>query len=266
MAPSCVVEAGDCPVVSPSDLAAIPSRPIALYCAVIGMLMVPMAPSWLSPTEVVEQLLAASAKRPSDSEHALIGTSAFRSGDFWFVVLVPLSAFWPGSRVLPISLASNVMGMDNDSGSAVRADSGLPGVVDDLAAGVDVVVGAGTGAGVGAGVVAAFGTVAFGTVVVVVAFGAVVVVTESFDVVDDGMTLVVAAPAGPRPTSTLAAASTRPPVSTAIEERGFRLKVLLHSVYGLHRPALSPRLWVYIPTGGNSETAVVSRSKSKEPR
>jgi hypothetical protein len=39
--------------------------------------------------------------------------------------------------------------------------------------------------------------------------------------------VVVAAPTGDRPVNTLAATMTRPPATTAIEERGFRLKVLL---------------------------------------
>jgi hypothetical protein len=124
------------------------------------------------------------------------------------------------------------MGMDNDSGSALSGASGFPGVAA-LAAGVDVVAGAGVAAGAGGGVAA------FGAVVVVV-FGTVVVV--AFDV-DDGMRPDVAAPAGTKLASTLAAARTRPPVSTAIRERGFRLKmVLLLLCRGYTRPALSPRL------------------------
>src|ERR1700722_7754102 len=145
---------------------------MALYCALIGMLIVPMAPSWLRPTEVVEQLLSAPARRPTDSEHALIGTLALRSGDFWFVVLVPLSELSPGRNVLPISLGNNEIGMDSDSGSALSGASWLPGVAA-LAAGVDVVAGAGAGVAAGTVVVVAFGAVVvvvFGTVVVVVAF------------------------------------------------------------------------------------------------
>jgi hypothetical protein len=137
--------------------------------------------------------------------------------------------------MLPISFANSEIGMDNDSGNALNGASGLPGVAG-LAAGVDVVVGAGVGAGAG--------VAALGAVVVVVAFGTVVVVVESFDVDEEGITLDVAAPAGPRPASTLAAARTRPPVSTAIEVRGFRLKmVLLLLCMGYTGPALSPQRW-----------------------
>jgi hypothetical protein len=114
--------------------------------------------------------------------------------------------------VLPISFASKEIGIDNESGSALSGPSGLPGVVAGLTAGVEVI-----GAGAGGGVV------------VVVVFGTVVVVLGKSDEIDvgDGATLEVAAPAGPRPASTLAAARTRPPVSTAIEEKAFRLKMLL---------------------------------------
>ena len=153
-----------------------------------------------------------------------------------------MRAFCPGSKVLPISLASSVTGSDNEMGSPVRdgVDGVLAGVetlgVEVTGAGVagltagagagaafGTVVGAGAGAGVGAGVVT------LGTVTVVV-----------------GVVGVVAAPAGLTPANTVAAAKTRPPAATAIDDRGFRLNVLLHSVYGLHRPALSPRLsWLY---------------------
>ncbi len=133
----------------------------------------------------------------------------------WF----PSSAFWIGSKVLPISFASNEIGIDNDSGSP---PSGRLGVVDEVDDGFEV-----TGAGVGAAVVV---VVVFGTVVVVVG-----VSPESFDV-DDCTALDVAAPTGPRPVSTVAAVSTRPPVSTAIEVRGFRLKVLLLLCMGYTDP------------------------------
>jgi hypothetical protein len=187
--------------------------------------MVPMAPSWSRPTDVVEQLLAALAKRPIDNEHALIGASRFRSGDFWVVVFVPVRAFCPGSNELPISLASNVIGSDNEMGSPVRdgVDGDLAGVdalgVEVTGAGVaGLTAGAGAGAGTalgtvvgtGAGAGAGAGAVALGTVTVVVG--------------------VVAAPAGLTPANTVAAAKTRPPAATAIDDRGFRLNVLLHSL------------------------------------
>jgi hypothetical protein len=116
-------------------------------------------------------------------------------------------------------LANREIGRDNDSGSAVSGANGLVGVAEVEASGVDV--GAGAGAGAGAVVVVDFA----GAVVVVVA-GAVVGVVSFNDGVD-GSTLDVAAPAGPRPASTLAPPSTRAPLSTTIDKRGFRLKVLL---------------------------------------
>src|SRR6185312_14101168 len=187
MAPSCVVDAGACPVVRPSDLAAMPNSPIALYCAVIGMLIVPIAPSWSRPTEVVEQLLAALAKRPIDSEHKLIGASRLRSGDFWVVVFVPVRAFCPGSKLLPISFASAVIGTDIEIGRPPSDGDGA-WAVDAL--GVDV-TGAGA-AGLTAGAGADAGAGAFGTVVVgVVIFGTVTVVG------------VVDAPIGPMPVNTV---------------------------------------------------------------
>jgi hypothetical protein len=110
-----------------------------------------------------------------------------------------------------------VIGTDNESGSALSPPSGLLGV-DDVAAGLVVVD-------------AVFGAV------VVVAFGAVVVVVvESFDVADETGFDDVAAPADPRPVNTLAAASARAPVITAIEVRGFRLKVLLLLCIGYTDP------------------------------
>jgi hypothetical protein len=85
--------------------------------------------------------------------------------------------------------------------------------------GVDV-TGAGAagfaaGAGAGAGL---------GTVVGVVTFGTVTVVG------------VVDAPAGTTTANTLAAANTRPPVTAAMEERGFRLTVLLLLCMGYTDP------------------------------
>jgi hypothetical protein len=136
-----------------------------------------------------------------------------------------------------------VIGIDNDNGNAVRGARGFEFavVVDDLAADDEAVDSDDEGDDVV--------DVDFGAVVVV-AFGAVVVVVESFGtvgVVDDGMTLDVAAPAGPRPANTLAAARTRPPVNTANEERGFRLKVLLLLCMGYTDPLLSPRRWGLYP-------------------
>jgi hypothetical protein len=122
--------------------------------------------------------------------------------------------------VLPISFANKEIGIDNDSGSA---PSGRLGVVDGVAAGFELV---------DALLLLLVVVVVFGAVVVVVVVGRIV---ESFDV-EDGATLDVAAPTGPRPVSTVAAVSTRPPVSTAIEESGFRLKVLLLLCMGYTDP------------------------------
>ena len=162
-----------------------------------------------------------------------------RSGDFWVVVFVPVRAFCPGSKLLPISLASAVIGTDIEIGRPPSDGDGA-WAVDAL--GVDV-TGAGA-AGLTAGAGAGAGAGAFGTVVVgVVIFGTVTVVG------------VVDAPIGPMPVNTVAAAKTRPPAATAAEEKRFRLKCPAPSVYGLHRPALSPRLSELIPTRRNSETA-----------
>jgi hypothetical protein len=207
MAPFWVVEAADWPVVNPSEEAAAPKSPIALYSAVIGMLMVPIAPSWSIPTEVVEQLLFAPARRPMDSEHALIGASRLISGDDWVVVFVPLSAFWPGSNELPISFASNVIGSDKDNGSAVNGESGLGPllvvdlgvlVTDECDAGVELGAGAGVGVAAGDGVVS-------------------VVAAWTFCTVDEVAFDAVAAPAMLKPARTLAAARIRLPVTTANE-------------------------------------------------
>jgi hypothetical protein len=116
-----------------------------------------------------------------------------------------------------------VIGSDNEMGSPVRdgVDGALAGVdtldVEVTGAGVaGLTAGAGAGAGAGAalgtvvGTGAGAGAVAFGTVTVVVG--------------------VVAAPAGLTPANTVAAAKTRPPAATAIDDRGFRLNVLLHSL------------------------------------
>jgi hypothetical protein len=114
-----------------------------------------------------------------------------------------------------------VIGSDNEMGSPVRdgVDGALAGVdalgVEVTGAGVAGLTagagaGAGVGAGVGAGAGAGAGAVTLGTVTVVVG--------------------VVAAPAGLTPANTVAAAKTRPPAATAIDDRGFRLNVLLHSL------------------------------------
>jgi hypothetical protein len=126
--------------------------------------------------------------------------------------------------------------MDRDSGNAANGASGFAGAAEDLTAGVDV--GAGDAAGAGAGV-------DFAGAVVVVVGGAVVVVVESFVDGDDGSTLDVAAPAGARLANTLTAPRTRAPISTAIDKRGFRLKVLLLLCMGYTGPALSPTLGLY---------------------
>ena len=90
MAPFCDVDAADCPLANPSADAAWLSRPIALSCAVIGALASARPPGWFSPTDVVEQLLLASAARPTESEHALIGASALATGDDCPVLFVPV--------------------------------------------------------------------------------------------------------------------------------------------------------------------------------
>jgi hypothetical protein len=123
-------------------------------------------------------------------------------------------------------LANKEMGRDSDSGSAVNGANGFVGVVAGWTSGVDV------GAGAGGVVVVVFGAV--GTVVVVA--GGTVVGVGSFNEGVDGMTLDVAAPAGPRPASTLAPPSNRAPLSTAIDKRGFRLKVLLLLCMGYTDP------------------------------
>jgi hypothetical protein len=118
-----------------------------------------------------------------------------------------------------------VIGSDNEMGSPVRdgVDGALAGVdtldVEVTGAGVaGLTAGAGAGAGTGAEAGAALGTVV-GAGAGAVAFGTVTVVVG-----------VVAAPAGFTPANTVAAAKTRPPAATAIDDRGFRLNVLLHSL------------------------------------
>ncbi len=96
-----------------------------MSCAVMGTLIVPMVPNWFSPTELVAQLLFAPASSPMESEQALTGALTLTTGDVCVVVLVPVVAFCPGRSVLPISLASAVIGTEIDTGSPVRGASGF---------------------------------------------------------------------------------------------------------------------------------------------
>ena len=121
----CVVDEEGWPAISPSEDVARPRRPIALFWAVMGTLTVPMAPSWFSPTELVEQLLFAPASSPMESEQAFTGALTLTRGDACVVVFVPVVALGPGSVVLPISLPSAVTGSEVESGSVVRGGSGL---------------------------------------------------------------------------------------------------------------------------------------------
>ena len=84
---------------------------MALSWAVMGTLTSPMPPSSFNPTEVVEQLLPASASN-ADREGACVDRQALAltRGDDWVVVLVPLAESCPGSSVLPIPLARAVIG------------------------------------------------------------------------------------------------------------------------------------------------------------
>ena len=66
---------------------------MALSWAVIGALTSARPPGWFSPTDVVEQLLPASAATPTESEHALIGASALASGDDCPEVFEPVVEF-----------------------------------------------------------------------------------------------------------------------------------------------------------------------------
>jgi hypothetical protein len=165
-----------------------------------------------------------------DNEHALIGTLAFRSGDVCVVVFELVSEFCPGSSVLPIVLASAVIGTDIEMGSPLNDGVGVAAGV--AAFGVETGAGAagltaGAGAGAGAGV--AVGTVMFGTVTVVD---------------------VVPAPAGPMPANTVAAARTRPPVATAADDRSLRLTVLLPLCMGYTVP-LEPATFAALPNVRN---------------
>ena len=226
---------------------------MALSSAVMGTLIVPMAPTWFRPTEVVEQLLEAPASRPMDSEQRLIGASTLASGEDCFVVLVPVVAFCPGSRVLPISLASAVIGMEMETGSAVRGASGLvAGAAAGTAAGAaarPVVAG-------GAVTWATAAAVAFCTLCTVVCTVFCTVVATWFAGGDD-------APAAGRPTAD-AAARVSPDVRTPIELSRLRLNVCSFCVLGNHRPALKPATFMGIPMGGTRTTAVTWRNFSTD--
>jgi hypothetical protein len=113
---------------------------------VTGALTVPIAPSWFSPTELVEQLLCAPASSPTESEQAFTGALTLTRGDDCVVVFVPVVASCPGRRVLPIALPSAVIGTEIESGNVVRGASGF-------------VAGATTGAAAGAVADAAGGVV-----------------------------------------------------------------------------------------------------------
>jgi hypothetical protein len=172
--------------------------------------------------------------RPTDSEHALIGTLAFRSGDDCVVVFVWESEFCPGSIVLPISLASAVIGTDIEMGSPLNDGVGASAGVDTFgvetgagAPGAAAGAGVGAGAGAGAGVLA--GSVILGNVTVVD---------------------VVPAPAGPLPANTVAAARTRPPVATAAD-RSLRLTVLLPLCMGYTDTRSEPATLAAMPNVRN---------------
>jgi hypothetical protein len=217
MAPFCVVDAEDCPLVSPSAEAAWPSSPIALSCAVIGTWTFPIGPVWFSPTEVVEQLLLASANRPTESEQAFTGALTLAKGDDCPVVLVPVVESCPGRSVLPISFASAVIGTEMGTGEEVNGASGSE-------------------AGGTAGVLGAAGA-AGATVPVACATAAAAAFCTSCTVVctplGDG-----AAPAGVTP-ATAPAASISPHARPARAVSRFRLKILLLLCWD-NTPALSP--------------------------
>ena len=109
IAPFCDVDA-DCPLDNPSAAAAWSNSPTALSCAVIGALTLARPPVWLRPTDVVEQLLPASATTPTESEQALMGASALATGDDCPAVFVPVVVFRPGSTVLPTTFDLAVTG------------------------------------------------------------------------------------------------------------------------------------------------------------
>ena len=208
-APSCDVDAEDWPPASPRAAAASFMRPMALSCAVIGAFASASPPGSFTPTDVVEQLLVASAPTPTESEQALIGALALATGDDWPVEFVPVVEPWLGSDVLPSSFDRTEMGAATPAG----ADG----------SGVD----AGAGAvGTGVPVACAAAAAAFCT--------ACIVLCRS--VGDD------AALAGVTPTAA-AAASTSPHVNAPMEVSLLRLMVLLLFCGGW--TPLQPRLASY---------------------
>ena len=102
---------------------------MALSCAVIGALTLARPPGWFRPTDVVEQLLPASAATPTESEQTLIGASALATGDAWPVVFVPVVESWLGSCVPPSSFDSTVSGAAADAGSDGSGSDAGPGAV-----------------------------------------------------------------------------------------------------------------------------------------
>jgi hypothetical protein len=198
MAPSWVVEALEVVELSPRAEEAWPKRPTALSSAVIGTLMLAIAPFWPVPTEVVEHEDLALAKMPAETEHRLIGALTLASGDFWVVFCDPEVASWLGRPMPPITLLSSVMGKLMEIGRPKSGASGFePAVV--VAAGVDLVV---VTAGVDLAVV-------------------VVVVAAVFAALD-----AAPAPAGANPAKSAAARTTPPPMAPSVV-RLFRLKMVL---------------------------------------
>jgi hypothetical protein len=144
------------------------------------------------PTEVVEQLLLASARTPAEMEHALTGAVTLAKGLFCVVTLEPVDELRPGSSIPAISLPSKVIGREIESGRATSGANGLEGVV---AFAVDL------------GVTAAVGWVT--ATVVVVTLGA--------------ETDAAPAPEGTMPTNSVAASNTPPPIAPS-DLRLIRLK------------------------------------------
>ena len=194
-APSCDVDAEDWPLASPSAVAASFSRPMALSCAVIGTLASARPPGSFTPTDVVEQLLLASAATPTESEQALIGTLALATGDDWPVEFVPVVESWLGSGMLPSSFDRTEMG------AATAAGTG--------GGGAD-----GSGFDAGAGAVGTAAPVACAAAAAAAFCTACTVVCRS---VDDDAALAGVAP------STVPRARTSPHVSAPMEVRLFRL-------------------------------------------
>jgi hypothetical protein len=127
------------------------------------------------------------------------------------VVLVPVVEPWSGSRVLPISLPSSVIGMEIDTGSAVSGPVGLlDGVLD------------GTTAGAAAGVAAGAEPVACATAADVALSTVCTVDCTAADTGSGG----ASAPAGVKPASA-PAARISPDDATTMEVMRFRLKILL---------------------------------------